>query len=256
MNKLLLLLTITFSMDVSTAKSCKEILSTFLGSIVVQHEFQVPLIAGDRVTISGRDVFTDIYVNLDGYENLDHLAWILSEGRETKKVRSALENFQSRGELKVSLTAFLPKHTRELVNNHGYASFFNCFNFALRKNHPEIPFGNTEDMKLINDLLVSNYTFLDPWEKLKFGDIILVRDSGKDGSLNLVHAAIYMGNDLILHKPSKAGLGRAGLNVSPVVFEDLESALHRYNRLPQPYGEDSNPFIQKGDLYLQAVRAM
>jgi hypothetical protein len=229
---------------------CWDILNGFFNTKVMDHEFNLPIVEGpivEKFKSNGKSFsysYENIFLNLENYENLDHLAWILSQGRNPQLVKEQLMSFKNQGQLQPQLTAFLPEQIRELVDSPGYAGYFNCFNFALRKDLPHIEMGNTEDFHMINEILVHDYNYLGDGQKLKFGDILVYRNSGKAAHENLVHMAIYISPRVLLHKPSKLIWGMP----EPIMYEAPENVLQRYR--------DSNRdiFNSRSDIYIESYR--
>jgi len=98
----------------------------------------------------------------------------------------------------------------------------NCYNTAMRFHDLEKTQNETYDYEVVQHIQ-NKYQTLAPDAELKFGDLIVFwlgeGDKGYQG--NIRHAAIYMGQGIVLHKASTS-------KGDPVTFEELQGVLNYY----------------------------
>ena len=159
-------------------------------------------------------------------------AKILAEGMDkdlkATEIIEQIQKFRSRSYKKVSLVEFLPEFVKKEMGQVLDCEGPNCYNTAMRFHELEKSQNETYDYEVVQHIQ-NKYKALQPSAELRFGDLIVFwlgeGDKGYQG--NIRHAAIYMGQGVVLHKASTS-------KGDPVTFEDLQSVMDYYRQLSSP----------------------
>jgi len=168
------------------------------------------------------NVYLDISdVSLDA-QNAALLAEGMGKSVGILAIEAQIKNFRGRNFKKVSLLKFLPDFVKKEMGLVLDCDGPNCYNTAMRFHDLEKTQNETYDYEVVQHIQ-NKYKTLAPDAELKFGDLIIFwlgeGDKGYQG--NIRHAAIYMGQGIVLHKASTS-------KGDPVTFEDLQGVMNYY----------------------------
>ncbi len=140
-----------------------------------------------------------------------------------KKLRTA----RKLGLEQIPLKNFFPSFVSKDLGKKPECSGPNCFNSALRIQGIEDVEREVLPYEMVLELR-KNFRGLKDHESPAFGDL-LVFWSGQDAgtTMNIQHAAVYIDEDLILHKATRSA-------VDPLTFESLRDAVFYYKALDFP----------------------
>jgi hypothetical protein len=156
-------------------------------------------------------------------------AKILAEGMgkdlKAPEIIEQIQKFRSRNYKKVSLVEFLPEFVKKEMGQVLDCEGPNCYNTAMRFHELEKSQNETYDYEVVQHIQ-NKYKALQPNAELKFGDLIVIwlGEGNKGFQGNIRHAAIYMGQGIVLHKASTS-------KGDPVTFEELQSVMDYYRTL-------------------------
>jgi hypothetical protein len=168
----------------------------------------------------------NVYLDISDTSFDSQNAALLAEGMGKSvgilAIEAQIKNFRGRNFKKVSLVEFFPDFVKKEMGLVLDCDGPNCYNTAMRFHDFEKTQNETYDYEVVQHIQ-NKYKTLVPDAELKFGDLIVFwlgeGDKGYQG--NIRHAAIYMGQGIVLHKASTS-------KGDPVTFEDLQVVMNYY----------------------------